>query len=44
MERALPVAVALLCTGACVVYACTGNWRGAIIWGGFAIADWALAL
>lgn len=43
MERLLPLAVAVLCTGASAVYAFQGGWKAAFIWGGFAIADWALA-
>lgn len=44
MERILPIAVAVLCTGASIGYAYQGGWKNAIIWGGFALADWALAL
>ena len=41
--QVFPIGVAVLETGAALVYACQGNARMAILWGGYAIAAWVLA-
>ena len=38
-----PIGVAVLETGAALVYACQGNVKMAILWAGYAVAAWVLA-
>ena len=40
---AFPVAVAVLETGAALMFGWAGNTRMAILWGGYAVAAWVLA-
>lgn len=43
IQQVFPYAVAGLETAAALVYIGHHNWRMAILWGGYAIAAWALA-
>jgi hypothetical protein len=43
VERVFPYAVAVLETGAALVYLYQGNWRLTILWAGYAVAAYALA-
>jgi hypothetical protein len=43
MSYAFPYAVAMLETGAALVFLAQGNIRLTILWSGYAVAAWALA-
>lgn len=43
MTRVFPLAVACLELSACLIYLATGNVRMTILWGGYAVAAFALA-
>ena len=43
VSQIFPYAVAVLETGAALVYIAQGNVRMSILWGGYAVAAWALA-
>ena len=43
MTHLFPFAVAVLETGAAIVFAYHGNGRMALLWGGYAVAAWVLA-
>ena len=43
MTRLFPVLVAVLETGAALIFAWSGNVRMTVLWAGYAVAAWALA-